>query len=335
MGRAFDMIYTAIRQLAVRALGLERVAAFHVWRRQFSAQAERIVDHPRFEKLVVGMILLNAAILGLGAAPSVIRAAGSTLHTIDQLILAFFTVEISLRIIAKGRAFFRSGWSWFDMIAVGVSYLPDSGGLAALRTLRVFRVLRLFSVVPAMRRVIASFFAAMPSMAGVLGALAVIFYVSAVITTTVFGQADFTQMDFSGLEEPPTTEDFALLRDLFGTLDRSFFTLFQLMTLENWVDGIVGPTMKIFPNAIFFFGPFIVLTAFAILNLFIGVIVESMQGIRDEEHAAEEEARDEAMEAREMARDAERSADIETLLQEVRALRAEIAQQRGASGESP
>ncbi len=286
--------------------------------RRLSSRAEAIVDDPRFERVVVGAILLNAAILGLIATPSVARVAGDTLQAIDQVILAFFTAEILLRLVAKGRAYFRSGWSWFDVFAVSVAYLPDAGGLAALRTLRVFRVLRLFSMVPAMRRVIESFFAALPSMAGVLGALAVIFYVSAIITTTVFGQVEAA--DF---ETPADPADIQMMRDLFGNLERSFFTLFQMMTLENWVDGVVAPTMRLFPNAFLFFGPYIVLTSFAILNLFIGVIVEAMQGKREEEIEAREEARDEAQ-----------SASIEEILEELRALRAELAASRAGGSDA-
>ncbi|MCI4663253.1 MAG: ion transporter [Neomegalonema sp.] len=337
--QALEFVQRCAGRAVERALGGERAAQL---RHQIGAHVEwaqvaakRVVEDRRFERSVIGAILLNAVLLGLTATPSVMRAFGGMIHLIDALILAFFTVEILLRLIAYGRGFFRSGWSWFDLIAVSASYIPNAGGVAILRTLRLFRVLRLLSVVPAMRRVIGSFFTALPSMAGVVGALGVIFYVSAVITTTVFGQA--SPADFTVAPKP---EDLRLMEELYGTLGRSFFTLFQLMTLENWVDGIVGPTMRVFPSSFFFFGPYIVLTSFAILNLFIGVIVEAMATDRDEAEEKRDEAQNQTLdelltEVRALGAEAGRSsgqrAETAELLSELRALRAEVADAKAAA----
>ena len=298
-----------------RAVGAERSAALAGYWRRFESFSKFVADDPTFGRVVIGAILLNALLLGLASSRTVMSVIGGLVHLLDGLILALFTFEIIVRIVAHRGAFFRSGWSLFDFFAVAASYIPNTGGVAILRTLRLFRVLRIMSVVPALRRVISSFFTALPSMVGVLGALAVIFYVSAVITTNVFGQTPIEELRHS-----PTPEDVALMRELYGTLGHSFFTLFQLMTLENWVDGIVAPTMRVYPSSLVFFIPYIVLTSFAILNLFIGVIVEAMAADEREE----EEARDEAQ-----------TETLETVLAEVKALRQDVAELRSNGPSAP
>jgi voltage-gated sodium channel len=129
-----------------------------------------------------------------------------------------------------------------------------------LRALRILRALRLFSTVPSLKRVVNALTAAMPGMASIAVVLAVLFYVSAVLSTKLFG-TDFP--------------------DLFGHLGHSLYTLFQIMTLEGWSDGIVRPVMALHWWAWIFFLPFIVVTSFAVLNLFIGVIVSAIQEVAE------------------------------------------------------
>ena len=243
--------------------------------------ARRIVWHPWFERTIIALIVFNAALLGLQTDPEFNARYGVMADRLDRLILSIFVFEILLRILAHGRAFFRFTWSWFDMAVVALSFAPASEGLSILRALRVLRLLRLLSVVPKMRRVIGGFFAAIPGMAGVVGVLSVVFYVSAVITTSVFGQ---TTPETAAPGASP--EDVAAVQELFGSLGSSFFTLFQLMTLEDWAGGIVKPTLAVYPDAMWFFGPYIVITSFAVLNLFIGIIVDAMQDERDDEAEA-------------------------------------------------
>ena len=138
--------------------------------------------------------------------------------------------------------------------------------MSVLRAFRIFRALRLLSVVPSMRRVISALFRAMPGMTAILSVLLVIYYVAAVLATHVFGHS----------------QD-ATLESLFGSVGDSMFTLFQLMTLEGWRDGIAEPAMAVYPWSWVFFVVFIVVTSFAVLNLFIGVIVDAMNIIHEEE----------------------------------------------------
>lgn len=212
------------------------------------------------------MILLNAATLGLETSAGAMAVAGGFLHALDRLALGYFVVEVALRIFAHGKYFFRTGWGWFDFIIVAISLIPNSGTLSVLRALRILRALRLFSTVPALRRVVGALVSALPGMVSIAVVLGVLFYVSSVLAVKLYGQ------------------DFPLW---FGGLGASLFTLFQIMTLEGWSDGIVRPILAVHPMAWVFFVPFIVVTSFAVLNLFIGVIVSGLQEAGDPDPRAE------------------------------------------------
>ena len=256
----------------------------------FTERIGRLVEGPTAQRAIAGLILVNALILGLETAPSVMADFGGLLKAADRVILSLFVVEIAVRIAYRRLSFFRDAWNWFDVLVVGIALVPATGPLSVLRTLRVLRVLRLLSVVPSMRHVIEALLAALPGIGSVASLILLIFYVSAVLTTNLFG-ADFPQW--------------------FGTIGESMYTLFQIMTLEGWSDGIVRPVMAVYPAAWTFFVPFILITSFAVLNLFIGIIVDAMQS----RHQVEFEM--EAVEAHD-----ERAA----MLQEIKAMRGQLAQ---------
>jgi voltage-gated sodium channel len=183
--------------------------------------------------------------------------------------LAIFTAEIIAKLYARGFGFFRNGWNLFDLFVVAISYVPNAGGLSVLRALRILRVLRLVSTMPRLRRVIEGFLTALPGMASVFGLMALIFYISSVIATKLFG---------------------ASFPEWFGDLGLSAYSLFQIMTLESWSMGIVRPVMEIYPYAWAFFVPFILVTTFAVVNLVVGLIVNSMQDAHAQEEVAATEA---------------------------------------------
>ncbi len=206
------------------------------------------------------IILINAVTLGLETNPAVMADYGTFLNTLDRAILVIFTIELLIRLYAYRLSFFRSGWNLFDLFIVVMAWLPTTGPFSILRALRILRVLRLLSVVPQMRRVVTAIGHSIPGMISVISVLGLLFYVSAVLTTKLFGQH----------HDP-------LIQEWFGSIGASAYTLFQIMTLESWSMGIVRPVMHHFPWAWIFFVPFIIITSFAVLNLFIGIIVDAMQ----------------------------------------------------------
>ena len=233
------------------------------------------LDRPAIRQAIIAVIVVNAVVLGLETSEVVMARAGALIRLVDLVCLLLFVVEIGARLIARGPRFFRSGWNVFDFAVVAVALVPAGEGLSVLRALRILRVLRVISVAPRLRRVVEGFLTALPGMASVFLLMALIFYVGAVISTRLFG-ADF--------------------RDWFGDLGKSAYTLFQVMTLESWSMGIVRPIMERFPLAWGFFVPFIMVTTFAVVNLIVGLIVNSMQSAHEEESTAATDAyREEVM----------------------------------------
>lgn len=223
--------------------------------RAWRARLRTLIDGRPVQRLVIGLILLNAAIFGLETSSSAMAALGPALVLADKAILALFVIEIVFRIVAHGRAFFRDSWSLFDLAVVSLGLLPATSSLTALRALRVLRVLRLLHFVPELRKVVAALLGAIPGLAAIVAVLVLLFYVAAVIATKLFA---------------------ATAPQWFGNLGLSLFTLFQIMTLEGWAD-IVRDLMEPYPFAWLFFVPFILVTTFTMLNLFIAIIVGAIE----------------------------------------------------------
>jgi len=257
-----------------------------------------LLDDRRTEWAIAALIILNAIVLGLETSPAVMAAAGGVLAALDSAILAIFVVELAARIAVHRLAFFRDPWSLFDFIVVGIALVPSTGNLSVLRALRILRVLRLITVVPSLRRVVGGLVASLPGMGSIALLLILVFYVFSVMATQLYG-ADYPE--------------------LFGDLAASAFTLFAVMTLEGWVDGVVKPVMEKYPYAWLFFIPYILITTFAVLNLFIAVIVNAMQSEHDRARAEEEQQFREEQKKLGLI-----GATEDDILAEIRALRAEV-----------
>jgi len=214
------------------------------------------IERPRVQQAIIGLILINAVLLGMETWPDAMAAAGALILAVDAAILGVFVVEILLRLYVYRMAFWRDPWSVFDFAVVAIALVPASGQFAVLRALRVLRVLRLLTMVPAMRRVVGALLTAIPGMGSIALVLLIIYYVFAVIATNLFADA---------------------YPEWFGSLGRSLYTLFQIMTLESWSMGIARPVMDEFPYAWALFIPFILVATFTMLNLFIAIIVNAMQ----------------------------------------------------------
>ena len=219
-------------------------------------KAARWVESPAVQFGIIAVIVVNAVILGLETSPSVMARWGALLVILDKLCLTVFAVELAIKLWSYRTHFWRSGWNVFDFVVVAIALTPGAGVWAVLRSLRVLRVLRLLTVVPSLRKVVAAFIHAIPGLSGVMAVMAIFFYTAGVLATRLFGE-DFDEW--------------------FGTLGNSLYTLFQVMTLESWSMGIVRPVMEVHPWAWAFFVPFIIIATFTILNLFIGIIVSTMQ----------------------------------------------------------
>jgi voltage-gated sodium channel len=270
----------------------------------------KILTHKRFERTIMSVIIVNAVILGLETSVTVMATFGDLLVLVDHIILGIFVVELMARIYVHRLAFFRDPWSIFDFVVVAISLVPATETFSVLRALRVLRVLRLITAVPALKRVVSGLLEALPGMGSIVLLIGLLYYVFAVMATKLYGA-----------ENPA----------LFGTLGDSLFTLFTVMTLEGWVEGVAKPVMEKHPQAWAFFIIFIVVTTFMVLNLFIGVVVNAMQAVNARAEAAEREAE------REMIRDENQSlaAEFRGLKLEVAGLRSDLAKRYPGSLDSP
>lgn len=268
---------------------------------------EKVIEGKLFRNFITTLIIANAVILGILTYERTLPADFvSSLGWFDQAVTIVFCIEIGLKLIVYRLNFFRSGWNWFDFLVVGISLVPGGAAFSVLRAMRVLRILRLLHIVPMMRRITEALLNALPGMGAILAVLALLTYVGAVMATNLFGNTDNEEVV-----------------QLFGDLPSSAYSLFQVMTMDGWRFEVVQKVVDDGnPYAPFFFLIFIFIASFAVLNLFIALIVDALaaeQRAATEEHLEEIEGEmDEEFDSADKERD-----EILRLLKD---LKAEIAE---------
>lgn len=262
----------------------------------FLERLRTVVESSRTQNFITAVILLNAITLGLETAEAMMARFGPLLKMIDRLALAIFVLELAAKMIVYRRRFFTNGWNIFDFLIITISLMPATGNLSVLRAFRVLRVLRMFSVVPKLRAVVQALLEAVPSMLSIIVVLMLVYYVTAVLANQLFGEK---------------------FDAWFGTIGRAMYSLFEIMTFDNWSSGIVRPVMEAYPWAWIFFLPFIIVTSFAVLNLFIAIIVNAMQA----QHEAENQQAQSAAEN-------QLAVELQRLAQQISSLREEVGNLR-------
>lgn len=228
----------------------------------WSQSLKQLIESHSFQGFIVTLIVINAILLGMETSTNLMANYGDAIAIIDNIILTVFVLEIIVRLYVYRLKFWRDPWSVFDFCVVFIALVPATGPFAIVRALRVLRVLRLLTMIPSMQRVVGALLSAIPGLSSIAFVLLIFYYVTAVMATHFFSAA---------------------YPEWFGTLGRSLYTLFQIMTLESWSMGISRPVMEQFPYAWAFFIPFILIATFTMLNLFIAIIVNAMQRYTSEE----------------------------------------------------
>ena len=232
---------------------------------------EGLIEGKLFRNLITTLIILNAIVLGvLTYEASLSSGLVKALSWFDRTVTVIFAFEIFLKLVVYRLNFFKQGWNWFDFLVVGISLAPGGGGFSVLRAMRVLRILRLLHIVPMMRRITEALLKALPGMGAILAVLGLLTYVAAVMATNMFGRTDNPEV-----------------LQLFGDLPSSAYSLFQVMTMDGWRFEVVQKVVDDGnPYAPLFFLVFIFLASFAVLNLFIALIVDALA---EAERAATEE----------------------------------------------
>ncbi len=257
----------------------------------------RLRSNKAFELFVIGIIVFSALVIGVKTyqLPDYVYRIVTVL---DWAITFIFLTEIIIRYLGEPdkKRFFRNPWNVFDTLIVVVSLIPiDNTDMALIgRLVRIFRVLRMVSIIPELRMLLNSLVRALPQLGYVLLMMFIIFYIYAAIGSTFFA---------------------AINPGLWGDIALSLLTLFRVMTFEDWTD-VMYETMTVYPLSWFYYLTFIFFTAFAFLNMIIGIVVN----VLDEEHRRV--ARQEAEDAGEP--------DLRDLQREIRELKELILQQQKA-----
>ena len=271
-----------------------------------NSRLETAIEGKLFRNIITTLIIGNAIVLGILTYSKVLpTSAVASLDWIDRTVTIIFACEVALKLAVYRLNFFKSGWNWFDFFVIAISLMPGAEAFSVLRAMRVLRVLRLLHIVPMMRRITEALLKSLPGMGAILAVLALLTYVGAVMATNMFGDTDNPEVAL-----------------LFGDLPSSAYSLFQVMTMDGWRFEVVQKVVDDgHPYAPFFFLTFIFVASFAVLNLFIALIVDALTAEQiaiTEEHLGDiEDELEEEFEEADQERD-----QIIALLNE---LKAEIA----------
>ncbi len=229
-----------------------------------------VVSSPWFQRWVFAAIVLAGVLAGLETSDEFRSRHGAWLGVLDTGVLGVFVIELLLKIGSHGRKpwlFFREGWNVFDFVIVAVCLLPaDSAFAAVLRLARTLRVLRLVSALPRLQLLVGALFRSVAAIGYVCLLLSLICYIYAVTGVHLFG------------ETAPA---------LFGTLSQTIMTLFRVMTFDNWSDLLTMVQVHQPVAATVYFLSFILLGTMIMLNLFIGIVMNSMTQVHTEMETAE------------------------------------------------
>lgn len=230
-----------------------------------AALARRIADDSRFQHFILGVIVIAAIVIGVETSPTLTARYRPVIAVVEFLIQAIFVVEIAIRLLAcwpRVGGFFRNGWNVFDFAVVAASLLPQAGAFAMVaRLARLMRVTRLVSMFPELRLIIGPMVKSIPSMGHVIVLLTLLLYVYAVLGFHFFRHADPAH---------------------WASLGSALLTLFQMLTLEGWVE-IQAAVIGTYPWAWMYFSSFVFVAVFVVVNLFIAVVINNLESVKHEQ----------------------------------------------------
>ena len=254
----------------------------------------KIVYSKYVQYFVTACIVLNSLQLGLDTFAWWTSRVSKFSDLTDNVFIWIFAAEVFLKLLSDKHRFFLSGWNIFDFLVVLISFVPGNGAFSILRAFRIFRTFRLLNKFRRLRLITESLIGSIPSIGWICFLLSIWFYICSVITTNLFRDR---------------------FPDWFGSIPRSMYSLFQIMTLESWSMGIVRPVMREYPYAWLVFIPFIIFATYTVMNLFIGILVSAISDVQAAERGQADAER----------ADASSAADAQ-IIAELKALRAEIGE---------
>jgi voltage-gated sodium channel len=223
----------------------------------------RLVESPLFTTAIILVIVANAVVLGLQTYDEIVRRHGDTLERLNDIFLAVFVVELALRFGAYSRRpqdFFRNGWNLFDVVVIGLAFVPGlRANTTLLRLARLARVVRIVRLLPDLRVLLLAVLRSLPPLASMLALTTVMLFVYGMVGWLLFGDE---------------------LPERWGNIGAAMLTLVILLTLENF-PIYLEQGMEVHPWAWVYFVSFALVTAFILLNVLIGIVLNSMEEARE------------------------------------------------------
>ncbi len=228
------------------------------------------IENKYTSNFILAVIIFNSIVLGLMTYPAIMAKCGDFLTDSCTVCVIIFTIEIFIKLFVYGKSFFKDGWNNFDFILVAISWIPTGGVFSSFRAFRVLRALRALRLITRMQRlriIVQAIIESIPNVGWASLLLLLIFYIFAIMGTTMFSE---------------------VFPEFFGTIGKSMYSLFQIMTLESWSMGIARPVIAEFPFAWIYFISFILTSSFIVMNVIVGVVVNAI-GELSEQNRKEQE----------------------------------------------
>ncbi len=229
-----------------------------------SLVASRIVEYPAFDYVIIALILLSGAILGVQTVPDISDQYGNLLTLGNQIILGLFIIEAALKMLAlypRPLDYFRDGWNVFDFAIIVFSLIPATGAFAMIARLgRLLRVLRLISAIEDLRLIVSALVKSIPNVGHIMMLMSIIVYIYAIIGHQLFHEHD---------------------PDRWGNIGIAILTLFEIITLEGWID-VNNKAMELNSFAWIYFVSFVIVGTFVVVNLFIAVVINNLDRAKEE-----------------------------------------------------
>ena len=222
------------------------------------AKLKKFIENRYVNDFILFVIIFNSIVLGLLTYPHICEHYGKFLQDSCVACVIIFTIEIFIKLFVYGKSFFKDGWNNFDFILIAISWVPTGGAFSSLRAFRVLRALRALRLVVRLRKlriIVQAILESIPNVAWACVLLLLIFYIFAIMGTTMFAES---------------------YPEFFGTIGKSMFSLFQIMTLDDWATGITRPILQQFSAAWLYFVTFVLISSFIVMNVIVGVVVNAI-----------------------------------------------------------
>lgn len=229
----------------------------------FKDNLKLFIENKHVNNFILAVIIFNSIILGLITYPEINDYCGTFLQLSCHVCVLIFTVEMMIKLYVYGANFFKDGWNNFDFILVALSWVPTGGvfsSFRAFRVLRALRALRLVTRLQKLRLIVQAIIESIPNVSWASVLLILIFYIFAIMGTTMYSES---------------------FPDYFGTIGKSMFTLFQIMSLDDWATELARPISQHYPMAWVYFISFILTSSFIVMNVIVGVIVNAIGEISE------------------------------------------------------